>query len=149
MLGATLFCGIQSGLLACRLTYPHLPCITAGSRAAPKWVPLELCHLAAGQRKLKLNEKQTAAMIKLAAQKPQDRASKIVNYVQQQSGLPQNPTVAAFQMQLNTSLMQVGLSIPTPSANLDAAYQSNASHLSFSFRIQPRAALTCLISDAT
>ncbi|KAK9837636.1 hypothetical protein WJX74_001800 [Apatococcus lobatus] len=97
-----------------RLTYPHLPCITAGSRAAPKWVPLELCHLAAGQRKLKLNDKQTAAMIKLAAQKPQERASKIANYVQQQSGLPQDPTVAAFKMQLGTSLMQVNARILPP-----------------------------------
>lgn len=67
-----------------------------------------MCHLASGQRKLKLNEKQTAAMIKLAAQKPQDRATKITNYVQQQSGLAQDTTITAFKMQLNTQLMQVG-----------------------------------------
>ena len=72
-------------------------------------MPMELCTVAPGQRRLKLNEKQTAAMIKLAAQKPWDRQARIADYVNKTSGLLTAPTPKEFSLTVSPKMMEVSV----------------------------------------
>ncbi len=51
-------------------------------------LPPEVCKIQPGQRRTKLSDKQTAEMIKTAAQNPSVRANKIQNVVVGQAGFP-------------------------------------------------------------
>ena len=42
-------------ILVSRLQHPQLPCLNVGRATKVIWMPLELCHIAKGQRRLKLN----------------------------------------------------------------------------------------------
>ncbi|KAI1316177.1 eukaryotic translation initiation factor 2C, 2 [Mortierella claussenii] len=58
-----------------RLTYPFMPCVVTGRDV---YLPMEICFVIEGQRHLKkLNEKQTADMIRYTCQPPHVRANKI------------------------------------------------------------------------
>ncbi|KAG0005891.1 Eukaryotic translation initiation factor 2C [Entomortierella chlamydospora] len=57
------------------LSYPSLPCVTVGKTAI---LPLEVCTVIEGQRYMKkLDERQTADMIKFTSQPPAARANNI------------------------------------------------------------------------
>ncbi|KAF9435066.1 hypothetical protein BGZ76_006969, partial [Entomortierella beljakovae] len=57
------------------LSYPSLPCVTVGKTAM---LPLELCTVIEGQRYMKkLDDRQTADMIKFSSQPPSVRANNI------------------------------------------------------------------------
>ena len=86
--------------------YPNVPCLNAGTRQKPVYLPPEFCSVAPGQRRLKLDERQTAEMIKTAAQKPQDRAMQIQKNLNAQAKLPNDPTVKAFGMDIDPKLKQ-------------------------------------------
>ncbi|KAL1436449.1 hypothetical protein MTO96_049682 [Rhipicephalus appendiculatus] len=61
-----------------RLSYPHFPCIQSGSAAHPVYIPLEVCELVEGQHcRKKLDEIQTAEMIKRTAKQPSKRFQEI------------------------------------------------------------------------
>ena len=75
------------------------------------YMPIELCNVAPGQRRLKLNEKQTAAMIKLAAQKPWDRSGRIHEYVSKSSGLLQDQTLKDFNLTVSPKMIEVRLEL--------------------------------------
>lgn len=49
---------------------PNLPCLNVGASGKPTYVPAELATVKRGQRKLKLDERQQAQMIREAAIKP-------------------------------------------------------------------------------
>lgn len=49
---------------------PNLPCLNVGQSGKPTYVPAELATVKRGQRKLKLDERQQAQMIREAAIKP-------------------------------------------------------------------------------
>ena len=51
-----------------RLQYPTIPCLNVGTPRKVIFIPAEVCKVAAGQRRLKLDEHQTAEMIKTSAQ---------------------------------------------------------------------------------
>lgn len=60
------------------LQFPYLPCAKVGTAQRTVYLPLEVCDIVAGQRFLrKLNEQQTAQMIRLTCQTPDRRAAKI------------------------------------------------------------------------
>lgn len=61
-----------------KLQYPKFPCLVFGDESHPVYLPMELCDIVPGQRHLKkLNEKQTAEMIKFTCQAPHVRSNKI------------------------------------------------------------------------
>ncbi|XP_077490208.1 protein argonaute-4-like [Amblyomma americanum] len=61
-----------------RLSYPHFPCVQSGSPTHPVYIPLEVCVLVAGQHcRKKLDENQTAEMIKRTAKPPAKRFEEI------------------------------------------------------------------------
>ncbi|KAI9498874.1 Piwi domain-containing protein [Zychaea mexicana] len=85
-----------------RLEYPFLPCIVVRK---DMFLPMEVCDIVSGQRFMKkLNEKQTAEMIKFTCQKPNVRANKIKqgynllqykdNQYMQQFGMTVKPDMA-------------------------------------------------------
>ena len=43
-----------------RLQYPGAPCLSVGGGAKAVWLPAEVCRVRRGQRKLKLDDRQTA-----------------------------------------------------------------------------------------
>ncbi|CAG8607707.1 12234_t:CDS:10, partial [Ambispora gerdemannii] len=58
-----------------RLTFPNLPCVVVRREV---FLPMEVCEVIEGQRYIrKLNDKQTADMIKFTCQPPHLRANKI------------------------------------------------------------------------
>ena len=62
-----------------KLKYPHLPCLHLGSREKQIYIPVELCELKAQAMPTnkKLNEEETADMIKKTAVTPKDRKARI------------------------------------------------------------------------
>ncbi|KAH7978143.1 hypothetical protein HPB49_004609 [Dermacentor silvarum] len=57
-----------------RLAYPHFPCVQSGSLEHPVFIPLEVCEMVEGQHcRKKLDENQTAEMIKRTAKPPSKR----------------------------------------------------------------------------
>ena len=67
--------------------------------------------MALGQRQLKLTERQTAEMIKVAAQRPADRCRASSDYVSKTSGLLRDSTLRSFQLAVNKTMMKVSLSL--------------------------------------
>lgn len=62
----------------CNLYFPHLPCLIVGDPSKMVYLPMEVCEIIPGQRHLrKLNERQTAEMIKFTCQPPHVRSNKI------------------------------------------------------------------------
>ncbi|TPX31606.1 hypothetical protein SmJEL517_g05103 [Synchytrium microbalum] len=60
------------------LQFGNLPCLVVGDPARHVYLPMEVCEIVPGQRHLrKLNERQTAEMIKFTCQPPQTRSTKI------------------------------------------------------------------------
>jgi len=63
-----------------KLKYPtDLPVINLGSAKKAVWVPAELCDIIAGQPLGKLNDRETAQMIRYACNPPRVNAETIVN----------------------------------------------------------------------
>ncbi|XP_037570896.1 protein argonaute-4 [Dermacentor silvarum] len=61
-----------------RLAYPHFPCVQSGSLEHPVYIPLEVCEMVEGQHcRKKLDENQTAEMIKRTAKPPSKRFQEI------------------------------------------------------------------------
>ncbi|KAJ3089874.1 hypothetical protein HK102_005260 [Quaeritorhiza haematococci] len=61
-----------------QLFFPHLPCLIVGDPSKHVYLPMEVCEVVPGQRHLrKLNERQTAEMIKFTCQPPHVRSNKI------------------------------------------------------------------------
>ncbi|CAM9418006.1 unnamed protein product, partial [Phaeothamnion confervicola] len=59
------------------LQYPRLQCLRIGARKQHNYLPMEVCNLVGGQRVNKLDERQTADMIKITCQKPHIRRAEI------------------------------------------------------------------------
>ncbi|DBA92483.1 TPA: hypothetical protein ACH3X1_002716 [Trebouxia sp. C0004] len=94
---------------------PSLPCLNVGGSGRPTYVPAELATVKRGQRKLKLDERQQAQMIREAAIKPLDRVKRIENCLNVQSKVPTDPTVKTFGMQIKGQMMEIqGQILPAP-----------------------------------
>ncbi|CAM9273566.1 unnamed protein product [Choristocarpus tenellus] len=60
-----------------RLKYPGLPCVRIGSMSKHNYIPMEVCTVAQGQKVSKMDERQTADMIKITCQRPHIRQGAI------------------------------------------------------------------------
>jgi eukaryotic translation initiation factor 2C len=59
------------------LRYPALPCLRAGIKTRPIYLPPEVCYIQGGTRKKTLSDRQTADMITLAARRPYERQMEV------------------------------------------------------------------------
>ncbi|KAJ1943853.1 hypothetical protein FBU59_002779 [Linderina macrospora] len=98
-----------------RLQYPFLPGIIGRKNAV---FPIELCEVVDNQRYSgKLDDQQTADMVKFACQRPNENHRRIVE-VLAQLNFAASPTVSAFELALRTKLTDVDSRIlPTPVIN--------------------------------
>ena len=107
-----------------RLEFPNLPCITTSKGLM---FPLEVCHILPGQRiKGKLNETQTASMIKFTCQSPDRRAQKILNNLSMLN-LKGNADLRTFGIQVKEEMMQIAARVlPTPNVCYSATARDSS-----------------------
>ena len=86
---------------------PQLPCLDAGFPRRPIWLPAEVCKLAKGQRQLKIDDRQAAELIKVAAKKPPERMAAIKAAVNEKARLPTDPTVRAWDLDVSPNMATV------------------------------------------
>ena len=93
-----------------KLRFPHLPCLHLGSPQKQIYIPVELCELKAQAlpTNKKLNEEETAEMIKKTAVTPQDRKTKIEKSLSQISNTFQNDKyVAEFGISVESCMSRI------------------------------------------
>ncbi|KAI8321123.1 Piwi-domain-containing protein, partial [Martensiomyces pterosporus] len=97
------------------LRYPFLPGVVGKKGSA---FPIELCEVVENQRyKGKLDERQTADMVKFACQRPSENQNRIID-VLRQLNLGQAPVIKAFGLALPSSLTEVESRVlPAPTIN--------------------------------
>ncbi|KAF9950945.1 eukaryotic translation initiation factor 2C, 2 [Mortierella alpina] len=95
-----------------KLAYPFMPCVVTGRDV---FLPMEICFVIPGQRHLKkLNEKQTADMIKFTCQPPHVRANKIKDGLKILS-YQDNEYLQDFGVKVATEMAMVNARVlPTP-----------------------------------
>ncbi|KAI9314758.1 Piwi domain-containing protein [Dichotomocladium elegans] len=104
-----------------RLAYPFLPCVVVKKDI---FLPMEVCQVVGGQRFMKkLNEKQTAEMIKFTCQKPSVRASKI-NHGFNMLQYKNNPYIEQFGMTVKPEMTTISARVlPTPQISYSPSSQ--------------------------
>ena len=93
--------------MAGRLQYPRLPCLNVGRPNKEIWLPMEVCFVIRGQRRMKLDERQQAAMVTQASQDPKARLEWIQRCVRTHAKLDADPSVRAFGMNVSDTLSEV------------------------------------------
>jgi len=89
------------------LRYPQLPCLHVGPPQKSNFLPMEVAHIFGGQKvPRKINDKQTAALIKFACAKPDQRKRSIESNIQK-SRFESDPKPRAFGLQVNPRMMTV------------------------------------------
>ncbi|KAI9364457.1 Piwi domain-containing protein [Zopfochytrium polystomum] len=104
------------------LYFPHLPCLIVGDPSKMVYLPMEVCEVIPGQRHLrKLNERQTAEMIKFTCQPPHVRSNKIsagITILQQRD----NEYLKEFGVQIGHEMAIVNARVlPAPSISYHPA----------------------------
>lgn len=93
-----------------KLRFPHLPCLHLGSREKQIYIPVELCELKAQAMPTnkKLNEEETADMIKKTAVTPSDRKARIEKSLRDVSNTFQSDKYAAeFGISVESCMSQI------------------------------------------
>ena len=99
--------------------------LNVGTPAKAIYLPIEVCRLASGQRQLKLDSQQTAQMIKVTAQKPDQRSRRIDKALNQDSKLSTDAVVRTFGMQVSNQMSTVRAPLyPKPYAQRSADAQA-------------------------
>ncbi|KAL0086448.1 hypothetical protein J3Q64DRAFT_1740019 [Phycomyces blakesleeanus] len=104
-----------------RLAFPFLPCVVVRKDV---FLPMEVCNILPGQRfRQKLNEAQTAEMIKFTCTKPHIRANKIkqgIQLLQYQA----NPYLQAFSVKVKPEMAIIKARVlPPPTISYHPASQ--------------------------
>ncbi|KAI8816009.1 Piwi domain-containing protein [Fimicolochytrium jonesii] len=105
-----------------RLQYPNLPCFEVGGGSRKILIPIELCEIPAGQTyRKKLDDVQTAKMIRIAQQRPIDRLNRTSQGVNQLVGparegqdFRENDYLKAFNVKLAKDMLTVNARILPP-----------------------------------
>ncbi|KAJ3287814.1 argonaute 1 [Borealophlyctis nickersoniae] len=105
-----------------QLYFPHLPCLIVGDPSKHVYLPMEVCEVVPGQRHLrKLNERQTAEMIKFTCQPPHVRSNKIsagITILQQRD----NDYLREFNVQIGHEMAIVNARVlPAPAISYHPA----------------------------
>jgi eukaryotic translation initiation factor 2C len=96
------------------LKHDYLPCLNVGDRSKPVWVPLERCEIVSGQRKMKMDPKQTSNMIRVAAQKPQEKQDYLKNLMANQSFNAMDAAIPRWGLNLTKTLTPVDARVLRP-----------------------------------
>ncbi|KAJ2132099.1 hypothetical protein GGF48_001157 [Coemansia sp. RSA 921] len=104
-----------------KLRYPYLPGLVGRKNAI---FPIELCEVAENQRyRGKLDDRQTADMVRFACQRPDENRNRIED-VLKQLNFAESPVTAAFGLTLTSRLAEVESRVlPAPTINYGRASQ--------------------------
>jgi eukaryotic translation initiation factor 2C len=105
------------------LQYPKLPCLVVGSIERHTFLPMEVAFVESAQKyRGKLDERQTADVIKISAKKPQDRKSAIESLSRSMLKVGEsNEYTNAFGVNVDARLMEIDARIlPAPRLLLGA-----------------------------
>ncbi|KAJ2256324.1 hypothetical protein GGH98_001570 [Coemansia sp. RSA 454] len=104
-----------------KLRYPYLPGLVGRKNAI---FPIELCEVAENQRyRGKLDDRQTADMVRFACQRPDENRNRIED-VLKQLNFAESPVTAAFGLTLTSRLAEVESRVlPAPIINYGRASQ--------------------------
>ncbi|KAF8058950.1 AGO1 [Scenedesmus sp. PABB004] len=100
-----------------QLQFPGLPPLNVSSQPGRKvWVPMELCHVVAGQRRRMLNEAQTTGMLRFAGLRPDERGAYLTQVISRDDlgGFNSDPAVRAFGIQVETAMKTVQARVLNP-----------------------------------
>ncbi|PNW83955.1 hypothetical protein CHLRE_04g214250v5 [Chlamydomonas reinhardtii] len=98
------------------LRHPGLPCANVGDRRRAVYIPLELCTVVAGQRRMKLDATQSAGMITAAKQDPAVKAEACNKQAKRVAeALAAGGTERSWGLKLGTGMLPVqGRVLPNP-----------------------------------
>lgn len=122
-----------------KLRFPHLPCLQVGQEHKHTYLPLEVCHIVAGQRCIKkLTDMQTSTMIKATARSAPDREREINNLVKR-ADFNNDSYVQEFGLTISNSMMEVrGRVLPPPKLQYGGRVSSMTGQVSFIFSMEFR-----------
>ncbi|CAI5716252.1 unnamed protein product [Peronospora farinosa] len=98
-----------------RLRYPSLPCLHVGAPQKKNYLPIEVCHIMAGQKcPRKVTDKQVANMIKFTCTPP-DKRKRAIEQKFREAGFNTDPTLRAFGLDVDPRMVETtGRQLPPP-----------------------------------
>ncbi|UIZ23911.1 hypothetical protein KXD40_009570 [Peronospora effusa] len=98
-----------------RLRYPSLPCLHVGAPQKKNYLPMEVCHIMAGQKcPRKVTDKQVANMIKFTCTPP-DKRKRAIEQKFREAGFNTDPTLRAFGLDVDPRMVETtGRQLPSP-----------------------------------
>ncbi|KAE9013258.1 Protein argonaute-2 [Phytophthora rubi] len=98
-----------------RLRYPKLPCLHVGAPQKKNYLPMEVCHIMAGQKcPRKVTDKQVANMIKFTCTPP-DQRKRAIEQKFREAGFNTDPTLRAFGLEVDPNMVETtGRQLPPP-----------------------------------
>ncbi|GMF12856.1 unnamed protein product [Phytophthora lilii] len=98
-----------------RLRYPKLPCLHVGAPQKKNFLPIEVCHIVAGQKcPRKVTDKQVANMIRFTCTPP-DQRKRSIEQKFREAGFNSDPTLQAFGLEVEPRMIETtGRQLPPP-----------------------------------
>ncbi|RLN81527.1 hypothetical protein BBO99_00003659, partial [Phytophthora kernoviae] len=98
-----------------RLRYPKLPCLHVGAPQKKNYLPMEVCHIMAGQKcPRKVTDKQVANMIRFTCTPP-DQRKRSIEQKFREAGFNTDPTLKAFGLEVSPNMVETtGRQLPPP-----------------------------------
>ncbi|KAF8791225.1 Protein argonaute-2-like protein [Argiope bruennichi] len=104
------------------LKYPNLPCIQVNPENRGIFIPIEVCHLVEGQHfRAKLDDKQSAQMIRFTSQPPKKRLEEIKETITS-ARFNEDPCVREFGLKVSTEPLSLEGRVLEPP---DVIYKDN------------------------
>lgn len=88
-----------------RLLRPELPCVSVGTPRKPNYLPMELTHVAKGQKLPRISEPQKKKMVNEATMPPAQHLSSVRSRLAA-SGIASEPRLQAFQMKVDSQPLE-------------------------------------------
>uniref|UniRef100_M4BSN4 Uncharacterized protein n=1 Tax=Hyaloperonospora arabidopsidis (strain Emoy2) TaxID=559515 RepID=M4BSN4_HYAAE len=109
-----------------RLRYPKLPCLHVGAPQKKNYLPMEVCHILAGQKcPRKPTDKQVANMIRFTCTPP-DKRKRAIEQKLREAGFSTDPTLRAFGLQVDPNMVETtGRQLPPPTIEYSGGAREN------------------------
>ncbi|OWZ16857.1 Argonaute1 [Phytophthora megakarya] len=109
-----------------RLRYPKLPCLHVGAPQKKNYLPMEVCHIMAGQKcPRKVTDNQVANMIRFTCTPPHERKRSIEQKFRE-AGFDNDPTLRAFGLNVDPRMVETtGRQLPPPTIEYNGGMREN------------------------
>ncbi|KAL8007287.1 putative PAZ domain, Piwi domain, ribonuclease H-like superfamily, argonaute, linker 1 [Plasmopara halstedii] len=109
-----------------RLRYPKLPCLHVGALQKKNYLPMEVCHVIAGQKcPRKATDNQVANMIKFTCTPP-DQRKRAIEQKFREATFDTDPTLKAFGLNVEPRMVETtGRQLPPPTIEYSGGAREN------------------------